>query len=215
MSGRNIPKPSPRNTRKIKDKINTPKESQNLTIDFSKFHLNPICLKNEFNNYFKDENHFSNVATSFFSVILPKITSHTFKEICEGGVEGKELHFHAIDEKHMQLVEEVLKQYSFSSEQINQMFEGSEVFNFSATLGHTYPARAICHKVGDVLCLLFLDTNHHIYMNEKYVKNSLFYENCPTYLKNECSYMDYDCLAVSYLDEEKLSETYGYRFNPN
>ena len=138
------------------------------------------------------------------------MTSHTFSEICEGSAEGRILHFHKIDEDHRRIVREVLECYSFSAQIIDQMFEGNNIFEFSANLGHVYAARIVCHKLGNVLSLLFFDTNHHIYLDEKYVKESLFYEDCPVYQARDCPYMPMECFAVGCLDENKIRDSYGY-----
>lgn len=198
----------------ISDRIKRTKENNRLMVNFEKFNLTPICIRGRFNNYFKNTQHFSDIAADFLGKILPKITSHTYKEICEGSQEGRVLHFHTIDKKHQELVCDVLKEYGFSQQTIEQMSEGNDLFDFSATLGHIHAARVVCHKVDNILYFLFLDTNHHIYMNEKYVKESLFYEDCPLYSDDSCNYMPMDCFAVSYLDEQKFRETMGYVVTP-
>ena len=124
------------------------------------------------------------------------------------------MHFHAIDKAHQEIVRDILKEYHFSTLTIDQMLEGNDLFNFSATLGHTYAARIVCHKVDNVLFLLFLDTNHHVYMNEKYLRDSLFYEDCPSYINGDCSYMPSNCFAFGLLDEEKIQESFGYTASP-
>ena len=207
---------SPQNfsTPTIASKVTTTTSSENLSINFSLFKLDPICIKGEFNNHFKDESHFHAIATSILGKILPKITSHKFSEVCEGGIEGDEIHFHPVDESHQEIVRDILTEYGYKKPRIDQMLEGSDIFQFSATTGHTYAARVVCHKIDNVLYLLFLDTNHHIYMNQKYVKESLFYESCPVYLNSNCRYMPTECFAFEYLDLNKLEESYGYNLSP-
>ncbi len=209
-----IPPNLGKNKTLIDKKVKSPYAYGNLIVDFSKFKLTPICLRGKFNNHFKDNQHFCSVAAGFLGTVLPKITSHTYGEVCEGSSEGRILHFHTIDDSHRKTVREILEEYNFSKQTIDQMFEGKNIFDFSATLGHTYAARIICHKVDNVLHLLFLDTNHHVYMNEKYVGDSLFYEDCPTYISGNCTYMPGDCFAVSFLDEEKVKEALGYTNSP-
>lgn len=185
-----------------------------LIADFSKFRLSPICLRGEFNNHFKDQQHFCTVAAEFLGKILPKISSHTYSEICEGSQEGRILHFHAIDKSHQLIVQRILSEYGFPKTTIEQMTEGKDVFEFSAALGHTYAARVVCHKDENILYFLFLDTNHHIYINERYVNESLFYEECPAYNDKKCNYMPADCFAVGCLDEQKISDSFGYSASP-
>ena len=205
-----VVKPKITNKNKIADKVKLSKNTDNLSMRFDNFHLSPICLRGKFNNHFKDNEHFSNVIANFLGIILPKISSHEYKEICEGSQEGRILHFHAIDEKHQELLFDILREYNFTKQTIDQMAEGG-FFEFSANLGHTYAARIVCHKLGEnILEALFFDTNHHIYINSKYTEESLFYESCPLYLNESCTYMPADCFAVSYLDEKKLKESMGY-----
>ena len=199
---------------RIADKVTPVVTTGNLIVNFSKFIITPICIKGIFNNHFKDSQHFADISAAFLGVVLPKITTHTYKEICDGSAEGRILHFHTIDDIHRKTVREILKEYRFPTNIIDQMFEGNDIVEFSASLGHVYPARIVCHKVKNELYPLFFDTNHHIYMNEKYLKESLFYEECPTYINKQCAYMPEDCFAVEYLDEELLKERSGYSYSP-
>lgn len=196
-------------------KVNVEKcKQESLCLNFSKFNLEPVSFNGEFNNYFKNNDHYLNVVTGFLKNVLPKITSLTYNKICETTSNGREIHFHTIDDTHRPIVRNILKKYNFSDITINQMFEGNSIFEFSATLGKKYPARIVCHKIDNVLYLLFFDTNHHIYFNQKYTGESLFYDNCPNYIGDNCCYMPNDCFAVSYLDSNKIQETYGYDYDP-
>ena len=42
----------------------------------------------------------------------------------------------------------------------------------------------------------------------------MFYEDCPQYLEDKCSYMPNDCFAVSYLDEKKIAESFDCKIKP-
>lgn len=185
-----------------------------LIVNFSKLKLVSVCLQDRFNNHFKDSEHFNSVVTGFIGTVLPKITSHTYNEVREGGPESRVLHFHTVDETHREIIREILDLYGFPQHAVNQMLEGNDIIEFSATLGHVHAARMVCHKVNNILYLLFFDTNHHIYMNEKYLKDTLFYEKCPTYTEGKCHYMPAECFAFGYLDEDKLRESFGYSFDP-
>lgn len=214
-SNRQIKPPSLNHTRNtIADRITKSEVTNNIIVNFSKLKLTPVCLSGKFNNHFKDEQHFGSVVANFLGTILPKITSHTYNEIGNGGPEGQVLHFHTIDDEHRVTVREILEEYHYPSYNIDQMFEGNDMIEFSASLGHKHAARIVCHRVENVLFLLFFDTNHHIYLNEKYVRDSMFYESCPVYIENNCPYMPTDCFAVSYLDEKQLEESFGYSYSP-
>ncbi len=186
-----------------------------LSLNFSEFHINPILLKDEFNNHFKDNEHFSLVMSCFLGKILPNITTHKYSDICEGGSQNRTIHFHTVDDEHLELVNKILKEYGFTESRIEQMLEGGRIFSFSACLGHVAPARIVCHKIGNIVCLLFFDTNHHIYINERLVKETFFYESCPKYLENNCSYMPTDCFAFEYLDKKKIADSFGYEYSPS
>jgi len=199
---------------RIAGKVSAEAPADRVIVDFSKLNITPICINGKFNNHYKDDQHFARVAASFIGTVLPKITSHTYKEICQGGSEGKVLHFHSVDDVHRKTVREVLEEYKVPSHVIDQMFEGNDIVVFSASLGHVNAARIVCHKVNNVLYLLFFDTNHHIYMYEKHVKESLFFEYCPMYQSELCPYMPSECFVVDYLNEDLLRESYGYSSSP-
>lgn len=161
---------------KLQDKVASVENTSTLSINFSKFQLNPVCLKGTFNNHFKDGEQVQGLLSEFLGKILPNISSQTYEGLQR---EAKQLHFHTIDEKHRRIVREVLKEYNFSDIVVEQILEGNNLCEFSASLGHKIPSRAICHKVGNVLYLLFLDVNHHIYLNQKYVGESMLFKHRP------------------------------------
>ena len=79
--------------------------------------------------------------------------------------------------------------------------------------------RIVFERIDNLISFLFLDPNHHIYMNRKYVEqnHSLFYDFCPVNLKGNCQRMDYlgTCFAFEFLDEQKYNNTYNYKYEPN
>lgn len=201
-------------TQLLVSEVVPPQLNGHLSISFAKFNLKPVCLAGEFNNHFKDDAHFQAVASSILDLALKQISSHTYKELCEGGIAGSGLHFHPIDPEHLQTVRRILEAYGHKKQTIDQMLEGKHIFQFSGIMGHTYAARIVCHKIDNILYLLFLDTNHHIYINDKYIRESLFYESCPIYQQEECKYMPSDCYAFEYLDLQKIQESYGFTASP-
>lgn len=184
----------------------------NISFSFSHFILDPVMIPNIFNNHFKNEEHLITVLTSFIGKILPKITSCKIQELLSSSLESNQLHFHTVDSDHKSIIAKVLCEYGYKQHQLEQMMEGNDIIMFAINLGHIYPARIVCQKIGNELFPLFFDTNHHIYMNEKYVKESFFYEHCPKYINNRCDFMPVDCFAFGYLDEEKLKDTYNYSY---
>lgn len=176
-----------------------------VKFDFSKFTLTPQ-KQSDFNNFFKNESQFTAIAWGLLGVCLPKVSQHTFSQLTHS--ESKQMHFHILDNEHCEKVKKILSDYSFSTEEINQLVDENSIFEFSAIMGHVYPSRLICSKIDDIIYPLFLDTNHHIYFDKKYGDDTLFYEFCPAYQCDQCKYMPDDCFAVSYLDEDKLNETF-------
>lgn len=213
-SNKRVISPQARATQPLISEISPPHADGYLSISFSKFNLQPVNLPGEFNNHFKDDAHFQAVASSVLSLALRHITSHTYKELCEGGIAGSGLHFHPIDADHLQTVRRILEVYGHKKQTIDQMLEGNQIFQFSGIMGHTYATRIVCHKIDNILYLLFFDTNHHIYINEKYIRESLFYESCPIYQQEKCKYMPSDCYAFEYLDLQKIQESYGFTVSP-
>ena len=210
-----IPRPSTPSSGNIANKVHFIQDDSLLNINFSKFKLDPISISG-FNNHFKNTEHTYSVAINLLGKTLPIITSHRYTEIGPGSPDASGLHFHALGKDEQALVREVLCEYGYNKPSIEQMLEGNALFQFSGTMGHVYPVRIFCHKLKNTLYLLFLDTNHHIYMNDKYVKESLFYEVCPSYLEGSCKAMNYmdECFAFGYLDTQKLEESYTYANTP-
>ena len=73
--------------------------------------------------------------------------------------------------------------------------------------GEKWPSSKAKFEVGQEL-------SHHVYINEKYVNESLFYEECPTYISGNCTFMPNECFAVSFLDEEKIKRSFGFTNSP-
>lgn len=187
----------------------------NITFDFSKFQIKPVKAK-DYNGFYRDNESIRMVLCGLLGQILPKLSSTRMTQLVSGDRDIDVLHFHPIDEQHLNIVIDILIAYGFAKEDISQMCEGNDLICFSAVLGHVNPARVVCHKLNDigVLQVLFIDVNHHIYINDRYVKDSIFYETCPNYLSGSCSYMPQDCFAVSYLDEKKYCDSFGLSCEP-
>ena len=217
-SNKIVPQPKIPKSTSISDRISASASSLKdalINFNFSKFHFKSISIKN-FNNCFKDKAHICDVAVNLLGKTLPIISGYKYGELCAGGADLNGLHFHVIGERERDTVRRVLREYSFSTTDIEQMNEGNGLVQFSGTMGHVYPIRIVCHKYENVLYLLFVDTNHHIYINESKVKETLFYEECPEYIEGTCHAMKYldECFAFGYLNVEKIRETYSYTESP-
>ena len=59
MAGKRVIPPSKQNIKGISDKISVPENPDTLSVSFSKFKLDPICLRGKFNNHIKDNHNYS------------------------------------------------------------------------------------------------------------------------------------------------------------
>lgn len=143
------------------------------------------------------------------------LSNETAKELIENSVKQSTMHFHKISGKE-EILRKILKEYGFSDNKVDDIIEGERIYQFEIPFENG-AARVIFQVIGKAFSLLFLDVNHHIYFNANKVKqaNSLFYEECPVNLIGECRRMEYlnTCFAFEFLDEEKITETYGYSFH--
>ncbi|WP_135358272.1 hypothetical protein [Anaerolactibacter massiliensis] len=185
------------------------KQKNSVCVDFSFFKARPIKINGVFNNHFRNGDEASRDLYNFLGEVLPKICTEPFTSLINN--ESRTLHFHAIDQKHQEIVQKILMQYGYSCPYISQILSG-DVFEFKASLNAHSPARAVAYKLDNTLFLLFFDSNHHIYMNDSKRGDSLFYEHCPDYNDGNCKYMPTDCYAFDYLDCEKLSSSFGNNY---
>lgn len=155
------------------------KQQNSVCVDFSFFKANPIKINGVFNNHFRNGNEASRDLYNFLGEVLPKICTEPFTALINN--ESRALHFHAIDQKHQEIVQKVLIKYGYSSDYIFQVLSGG-IYEFKASFDAHSPARAVAYKMDNTLFLLFLDSNHHIYMNDSKKGDSLFYEHCPDYI---------------------------------
>lgn len=97
--------------------------------------------------------------------------------------------------------------------------EGENIYQFEIPFVNG-ASRVVFELInGNTLSFLFMDPNHHIYLDKRKVdaSHSFFYEYCPKYLElDECPLMEQfqTCIAFEYIDILKFSETYGYSFEP-
>lgn len=73
MPSQRVIPPPPIHSSRITENVASGIHSQpnKLIADFSKFRISPICLRDEFNNHFKDQQHFCTVAAEFLGENTP------------------------------------------------------------------------------------------------------------------------------------------------
>ena len=183
-----------------------PDKHKPLIFNFAFFKLEPICIKDEFNNFFRDEKHYIEKISAFLGMALP-LLSREDNSIFEQNI-------HKILDKYDKL-EKILTKYGFSNNHIQDILPGAYQLEVPYVNG---AMRIIVHVSENLVSFLFIDTNHHIYLNPTKTKQSgsLLYEFCPMYLENNCKIMNNlkTCYAFEFLDEQKFFASISYNFNP-
>jgi hypothetical protein len=213
-----VPKPITTENKSLKEKHKIILKENILKVgfNFSRFNLKSININKMFNNHFENSDVCLKILSALIGGIFPKLSQYTITELIGNRLCADVFRFHKIENENRDAVFSVLREYGFKQEDIDQMSEGNHVYQFSGILGGTAP-RVVCELVDSTLFLLFIDVNHHIYINERHAKDGLFYEYCPININSVCYNMPHNCFAFDYLDEEKLraSSTYEYSAQSN
>jgi len=188
-----------------------------LVFSFNRFRLNPICIDREFNNFYRDEDQFVDKISVFIGRALPLLSQE-----CETLFMGREktkaeaLHLHKVTNKRA-VIEDILKAYDYTQDEIDNIFEGEEVYQLEVPYinGAT---RVVFQRIENKISFLFMDPNHHVYFNDRIdeANRALFFEYCPINEEKQCSRMDYlhTCFAFEFLDEAKYESSWGSNFDP-
>ena len=127
----------------------------------------------------------------------------------------KNLHLHSLRGKE-KILRKIFQEYSFNETAIDNFLEGSDIYQFEVPFENG-SSRVVFQKIDNLISFLFLDPNHHIYMNENIVhgNGSLFYEYCPINIEGVCERMNYfdTCFAFEYLDEEKYKSSFDNSYS--
>lgn len=186
-----------------------------LLFTFSKFRFFPINLKDNFNNYFEDSEEYIRKTTNLLGLALPMLSNERLS-IFNDLSKAKSLHIHTLDGKE-EILKAIFEEYHYSEQEIDDFLEGKQIYQLEVPYENG-ATRVVFEKIGNLLSFLFLDPNHHIYMNRRYVESnqSLFYEFCPCYAQNMCDVMEYmeSCLAFDYLDHEKYNSSFSKSYSP-
>ncbi len=189
-------------------------EDSHLVFSFAQFSLKTINIKNEFNNCYKDVEHFSEKMSILLDKALPLLSKEKTSIFTAEYNKAQKLHLHKITDKR-EIVEKILKEYGFSQDSIDDIFEGDELYQLEVPYANG-AMRIVFQRTDNLISFLFVDPNHHIYFNKSKVEQagSLFYEYCPVNEKSACERMDYlgTCYAFEYLDEDKLTASYKYSY---
>lgn len=191
-------------------------ENKNLKFVFNYFKASPINIDGVFNNHYKNEDEYIRKITILISKALPLLSgesSNLFKDIAL----MKKLHIHKISGKN-EILRQIFSIYGYAEENINNIFEGEQLYQFEVPYENG-AFRVAFELIGEcTLSFLFLDPNHHIYMNKTIIdgNGSMFYDYCPIYQSNSCNIMNYlqTCFAFEYFDSDKFDASFEYDYSP-
>lgn len=200
-------------TNNVRNNTHTDEDAP-LVFSFAQFSLKTINLKNEFNNYYKNIEHFSEKLSILLNKALPLLSRETVSIFVSEHSKAKMLHLHKITDKK-EIIEKILKEYGFLQDSIDDIFEGEELYQLEVPYANG-AMRIVFQRTDNLISFLFVDPNHHIYFNKSKVEQSgsLSYEYCPINERSACERMDYlgTCFAFEYLDEEKFKNSYNYSY---
>lgn len=169
-----------------------------------------------FNNFFSDEDEYVRKITALVEKALPLLSNEQYS-LFNDISKSKALHLHKLRGKN-DILRLIFEKYQFNENTINNFIEGAELYQLEVPFENG-ATRVVFERIGNLISFLFLDPNHHIYMNQKLVNrsNSLFYEYCPRNQEGKCDRMDYfhTCFAFEYLDEEAYKNSFFNSFDPN
>lgn len=196
--------------------ITNPENDARLIFTFAEFKLSPICIPGEFNNYYASESQFAEKMALLLEKALPLLSRETASLFSKEHGKAEALHIHRVTNKR-EIVEKILIEYGFSSDTINDKFEGQELYQLEVPYANG-STRIVFQRIDNLISFLFIDPNHHVYFDPEKVEaaGSLYYEYCPINQEKLCARMDYlgTCYAFEYLDEKKYRESFSCGFYP-
>ena len=187
-----------------------------LLFTFCNFKLAPISIDRIFNNFFNSQEEYVRKITILIEKALPLLSKEKnslFNDLSK----TKVMHLHRLNGKE-DILRKIFEEYGFNNDVINNLIEGAALYQLEVPFENG-ATRIVFERIDNLISFLFLDPNHHIYMNQKLVDNdnSLFYEFCPIYKSKTCYRMNYlnTCFAFDYLDKEKIINTYSNDYYPS
>lgn len=187
-----------------------------LLFTFSNFKFFPINIDGVFNNFFETEEECTRKISILMGKALPLLSNENYS-LFNDVSKANNMHIHRLHGKE-DILKQIFKEYQFNDDAINNFIEGAEIYQLEVPFENG-ATRVVFERIDNLISFLFLDPNHHIYMNQKLVDraNSLFYEYCPVAQAQLCQRMDYlgTCFAFEYLDETAYNKSFENTFDPN
>lgn len=183
-----------------------------LLFTFSNFKMTPISIEG-FNNHYRNQDEYIRKLTTFLGKALPLLSNERLS-LFSDRAKMNNLHIHPLRGKE-DILRRIFMAYLYNGTTINNILEGSDIYQFEVPYENG-ASRVVFQKIDNLISFLFLDPNHHIYLNKKIVdgNGSLFYECCPVNEIEQCDKMNYlhTCFAFEFLDEERFNATYEYSY---
>lgn len=187
-----------------------------LLFTFSNFKMAPINIPGVFNNHFGDQNEYIRKITVLIEKALPLLSNEKYS-LFNDTSKTNALHLHQLHGKD-EILRQIFTEYQYNENSINNFIEGAEIYQLEVPFENG-ATRIVFERIDNLISFLFLDPNHHIYLNPKLVdrNNSLFYEYCPVHAEGQCPRMNYlkTCFAFEYLDEEAYNRSFANNYDPN
>lgn len=192
-------------------------ENNQLVFTFANFHLKPIQLKDEFNNHYDSEDQYVEKITILLDKALPLLSKERTSLFTTELQKAAAMHLHRVTDKK-EIISDILLKYGFTSQEVDNIFEGENIYQLEVPYANG-ATRVVFQRIDNIISFLFMDPNHHVYMNLKKAEEagSLFYEYCPVHDEGRCDRMNYlhTCFAFEFLDEDKYNATYGCSYDPS
>ena len=187
-----------------------------LLFSFSNFKLSSINIEGVFNNHYKSEEEYIRKVSTLLGKALP-LLSHENYNLFNDVAKSNSLHLHKLSGKE-DILRRIFQAYQFTDNAIDSFLDGGEIYQLEVPYENG-AMRVVFERIDNLISFLFLDPNHHIYMNQKLVNqaNSLLFEYCPMAQENMCERLDYfgTCFALEYLDEEAYEKSFEVSWKPN
>lgn len=191
-------------------------ENEQLVFTFANFHLKPVNIDGEFNNFYSSENEYVDKISLLLDKALPLLSKEKATLFTQEYQKADALHLHRVNQKK-EIITKILEKYGFSQEAIDSIFEGENVYQLEVPYVNG-ATRVVFQRIDNLISFLFVDPNHHVYFNPKKVEEagSLYFEYCPVNAENGCQRLDDvgTCYAFEYLDETKYKESFGCKYDP-
>lgn len=186
-----------------------------LNFTFSHFRLYPINIDGVFNNHFKTPEEYIRKMTVFLGEALPLLSTES-QSIFSDKSKRRFMHLHKLDGKEV-VLQQIFEAYEYNEHDIESFFEGGEIYQLEMLFDNG-ATRIIFERIRETISFLFLDPNHHIYLDKEKVDRakSLFFEYCPINQAGTCERMNvfHTCFAFEYLDEDLYYQSFDCNYTP-